>query len=125
MKIPSAQLKGLLVFSWWTKGDREKLETLATIRVSEQPACHGQYFPFVTWGSLLLGDESLVFYCLCPFTLSWDEPVKNKANLENDLIRVKFQEGLRITLTWSVHLKPEISLGELGSDYNEFGFHLT
>lgn len=73
----------------------------------------------------MLGDESPVFYCLCPFTLSWDELVKNKANLENDLIRVKFQEGLRITHTWSVHFKQEISLGELGSDYNEFGFRLT
>lgn len=73
----------------------------------------------------MLGDESPVFYCLCPFTLSWDELVKNKANLENDLIRVKFQEGLRITHTWSVHFKQEISLGELGSDCNEFGFRLT
>lgn len=85
LQIPSKQLKGLWVFSWWTEGDRKKLETLVTVRVSERPACHGQYFSFVTWDSLLLGDESPVFYCLCPFTLSWDELVKNKANLENEV----------------------------------------
>lgn len=105
VRFQSEQLKGLWIFWWWINGDREKFETLVPAQVSEQPACHGQYFPFVIQKSLMLGDKSLVFYCICPFTWSWDGLVKNKANLKNDPIGENFQERLKITLTCSVRFK--------------------